>query len=142
MLSVRTLVNSRLSQRLRKDEDAPYSENEKSKDFLNMTSTRNGTPAKFPTLNVDSLGEPSTADDLERNAQNAIISTIELKAYTTTSLTDARNIMDKAGDVMLSMGYSLIYGPEDISSGDKNIMVARFRRTVGAGDIETMKQGA
>ena len=30
-----------------------------------MTSTRNGTPAKFPTLNVDSLGEPSTADDLE-----------------------------------------------------------------------------
>ena len=60
MLSVRTLVNSRLSQRLRKDEDAPYSVK-----TLNMTSTRNGTPAKFPTLNVDSLGEPSTADDLE-----------------------------------------------------------------------------
>lgn len=137
MLSVRILVNSRLSQRLRKDEDAPYSVS-----TLNMTSTRNGTPAKFPTLNVDSLGEPSTADDLERNAQNAISSTIELKAYTTTSLTDARTLIDEAGDVMISMGYSLIYGPEDISSGDKNIMVARFRRTVGAGDIETMKQGA
>ena len=133
MLSVRTLVNSRLSQRLRKDEDAPYSVK-----TLNMTSTRNGTPAKFPTLNVDSLGEPSTADDLEHKTQNAIISTIELKAYTNTSLTDARNILDKAGDVMLSMGYSLIYGPEDISSGDKGIMVARFRRTFGAGDIETM----
>lgn len=133
MLSVRTLVNSRLSQRLRKDEDAPYSVK-----TLNMTSTRNGTPAKFPTLNVDSLGEPSTADDLEHKTQNAIISTIELKAYTNTTLTDARNILDKAGDVMLSMGYSLIYGPEDISSGDKGIMVARFRRTVGAGDIEHM----
>lgn len=103
-----------------------------------MTSTRNGTPAKFPTLNVDSLGEPSTADDLEHKTQNAIISTIELKAYTTTSLADARNLLDKAGDVMLEMGYSLIYGPEDISSGDINIMGARFRRTVGAGDIETM----
>lgn len=132
MLSVRTLVNSRLSQRLRKDEDAPYSVS-----TLNMTSTRNGTPAKFPTLNVDSLGEPSTADDTER-VQNAIISTIELKAYTTTTLADARNLMDKAGNVMLSMGYSLIYGPEDISSGSIFIMVARFRRTVGTGDIENI----
>lgn len=133
MLSVRTLVNSRLSQRLRKDEDAPYSVK-----TLNMTSTRNGTPAKFPTLNVDSLGEPSTADDLEHKTQNAIISTIELKAYTTTTLTDARTLMDKAGDVMLSMGYSLIYGPEDISTGSIYTMVARFRRTFGAGDIENM----
>lgn len=133
MLSVRTLVNSRLSQRLRKDENAPYSVS-----TLNMTSTRNSTPAKFPTLNVDSLGEPSTADDLEHIKQNAIISTIELKAYTTTTLADARNLIDKAGDVMLSMGYSLIYGPEDISSGSIFIMVARFRRVVGAGDIEHM----
>ena len=138
MLSVRTLVNSRLSQRLRKDEDAPYSTDEKLKNYLNMTSTRNGTPAKFPTLNVDSLGEPSADDDLEHKTQNAIISTIELKAYTNTSLADARNILDKAGDVMLSMGYSLIYGPEDISTGSINIMVARFRRTFEAGDIEHM----
>jgi len=132
LLSVRTLVNSRLIKRLQEDENAPYSVS-----TLNMTSTRNGTPAKFPTLNVDSLGEPSTADDMER-IQNAIISTIELKAYTTTTLADARNLMDKAGDVMLSMGYSLIYGPEDISSGSIFIMVARFRRTVGTGDIEHM----
>lgn len=133
MLSVRTLVNSRLSQRLRKDADAPYSVS-----TLNMTSTRNATPAKFPTLNVDSLGEPSTAEDLEHKKQNAIISTIELKAYTTTSLVDARALLDRAGDVMLEMGYTLIYGPEDMSSGDIGIMVARFRRTVGAGDIENM----
>ena len=130
MLSVRTIVNSRLSQRLRKDADAPYTE-----DTLNMTSTRNGTPAKFPTLNVDSLGELSTADDLMHKSQNAIISTIELKAYSNKSLTEARNILDKAGDVMLSMGYSLIYGPEDISDVNK-VMVARFRRIVGGGDIK------
>ena len=133
MLSVRTEVNSILSQKLRKDEDATYSVK-----TLNMTSTRNGTPAKFPTLNVDSLGEPSTADDFEHKTQNAIISTIELKSYTNTSLTDARNILDKAGDVMYQMGYDHVYGPEDISAGDINIMVARFRRTFGAGDIEHM----
>ena len=133
MLSVRTIVNSRLSQRLRKDADAPYSVS-----TLNMTSTSNGTPAKFPTLNVDSLGEPSTFDDIYHKKQNGIISTIELKAYTVTTLTDARNIMDKAGDVMLSMGYSLIFGPEDISDGQKNIIVARFRRVVGGGDIKNL----
>ena len=133
MLSVRTIVNSRLSQRLRKDADAPYSVG-----TLNMTSTSNGTPAKFPTLNVDSLGEPSTFDDIYHKKQNGIISTIELKAYTVTTLTDARNIMDKAGDVMLSMGYSLIFGPEDISNGQKNIIVARFRRVVGGGDIKNL----
>lgn len=138
MLSVRTLVNSRLSQRLRKDEDAPYSADEKSKNYLKMTSTRNGTPAMFPALNVDSLGEPSVGDDLEHTKQNAIISTIELKAYTNTSLTDARNILDKAGDVMYQMGYDHVYGPEDISTGSINTMVARFRRTVGAGDIKNM----
>lgn len=130
MLSVRTKVNSRLSQRLRKDVDAPYTEK-----TLNMTSTRNGTPAKFPTLNVDSLGEPSTADDIWHKKQCAIISTIELKAYSNDTLTEARNIMDKAGDVMISMGYSLIYGPEDISDTYK-VMVARFRRIVGGGDIK------
>ena len=133
MLSVRTIVNSRLSQRLRKDADAPYSVS-----TLNMTSTSNGTHAKFPTLNVDSLGEPSTFDDIYHKKQNGIISTIELKAYTVTTLTDARNIMDKAGDVMLSMGYSLIFGPEDISDGQKNIIVARFRRVVGGGDIKNL----
>lgn len=138
MLSVRTLVNSRLSQQLRKDEDAPYSDDEHSENYLKMASTKNGIPPRFPTLNVDSLGEPSTADDLEHKTQNAIISTIEMKAYTNTSLQDARILMDKAGDVMISMGYSLIYGPEDISSGDIGIMVARFRRTFGAGDIEHM----
>ena len=107
---------------------------------MNETFSRNSSPSKFPTLNMDSLGEPSTADDLEHKKQNAIISTIELKTYCVGDkrITSARNILDEAGDVMLSMGYSLIYGPEDISSGDKGIMVARFRRTVGAGDIKNM----
>ena len=126
MLSVRRKVGDRLKEKFSKS--------------INVTFSRNGSPSKFPTLNMDSLGEPSTTDDLEHVKQNAIISTIELKTYCVGSekITSARNYMDKAGDVMLSMGYSLIYGPEDISSGDKGIMVARFRRTVGAGDIENM----
>ena len=133
MLSVRAIVNTRLHEKLRKDEGAPYTE-----ETLNMTSTRNGTPASFPTLNVDSLGEPSTSDCLKGNKQCAIISTIELKTYSNDTLTETRNIMDNAGDVMISMGYSLIYGPEDRSSGDIRVMVARFRRTIGGGDMKNL----
>ena len=81
MLSVRAIVNTRLHEKLRKDEGAPYTE-----ETLNMTSTRNGTPASFPTLNVDSLGEPSTSDCLKGNKQCAIISTIELKTYSNDTL--------------------------------------------------------
>ena len=126
MLSVRRKVGDRLKKKF--------------SGSMNVTFSRNGSPTKFPTLNMDSLGEPSTADDLERVKQNAIISTIELKTYCVGSekITSARNYMDKAGDVMISMGYSLIYGPEDMSSGDIGIMVARFRRTFGAGDIKNM----
>ena len=127
MLSVRRKVGDRLKEKFKGTN-------------LNITFSRNGSPSKFPTLNMDSLGEPSIADDLEHVRQNAIISTIELKTYCVGSkgITSARNYMDKAGDVMLSMGYSLIFGPEDISDGQKNIIVARFRRVVGGGDIKNL----
>ena len=127
MLSVRRKVGYKLEEKLK---DAK----------LNITYTKNGSPSKFPTLNMDSLGEPSIADDLEHVRQNAIISTIELKTYCVGSkgITSARNYMDKAGDVMYQMGYDHVYGPEDISTGSINTMVARFRRTFGAGDIENM----
>ena len=130
MLSVRTIVNSRLKKKLKTEENAPYHGK-----ILDFVETKQKAPTTFPTLLVDSLGEPSTADDLMHKSQNAIISTIELKAYSNKTLTEARSIMDKAGDVMLSMGYSLIYGPEDISDTYK-VMVARFRRIVGGGDIK------
>lgn len=135
MLSVRAKINTRLLNRLKLDSDAPYYGK-----TLDITGTRNGTPMTFPTLNIDSLGELSTADCLNNTRQNAIISTIELKAYTNIpsgggGMTDARNLMSKAGDIMLSMGYSLIYGPDsDDSSGSYNIVTARFRRFVGGND--------
>ena len=128
MLTVKNKVNSRLSQKLKKDDDAPY--HEKS---LSFSSTLQDATKSFPTLYVKSLGEPSTSDDLEHSVQSAIISTIELRAYTNTNVTDAFNLINKAGDVMLSMGYSLIAGPEDISDINK-IVFARFRRLFGAGD--------
>lgn len=132
MLSVKEIVKSRLKQALTQDADAPYTE-----ETLHMTSMRTGVPTEFPALNVDSIGETSTGEDLERTQQNAIISTVELKAYTDTAVEDACEILDKAGDVMIAMGYSVIYGPEDVSD-TTHIMLARFRRTFGDEDIKNL----
>ena len=132
MLSVFSIVKERLSKELQTKEGAPYS-----KETLHITSSKNGTPTEFPTLNVDSLGELSTADCLKGNKQSAIISTIELKAYADDTQEKAREILDKAGDVMLSMGYAVIQGPEDVSN-ENHIISARFRRTVSGMEIKNL----
>jgi len=123
MLSVRTKVNKTLYDGL--IADFPK---------LNMTSVSQIVPTQFPTLNVNSLGEIQTADDLEMTEQNAIYSTIELKAYSNTKLSEARNILDKAGDIMLSMHYQLTMGVEVLQDSAPFCVVARFRRFIGSND--------
>ena len=73
-------------------------------------------------------------NDLERKTQNAIISTIQLRGYHNSLYTTAYSLVDKAGDVMVSMGYELVAGIEDISDSSVKIAMARFRRTVASGD--------
>ncbi len=128
MLTVKNKVNTYLLKRLTKDDDAPYKDKK-----LYFSSTMQSSPKELPMLNVTSLGEPQTKDDLDGTTQNFITSTIQIKAYSDTSVTDAFTLIGKACDVMLEMRYKLIYGPEDISDTDK-IVVARFSRIVGSGD--------
>ena len=130
MLSAWNEVNQRLKQNLKTDADAPYPS-------LTMTSRDlSGEPPGFPCLYVNSLGEPTEGSDLQNN-QCYITSTIELKAYSAEppagSQTEARQIMDAAGDVMHRMGYRLIAGPYQDNKG-YFLTIARFRRLVGSGD--------
>ena len=130
MLSVSGKVNAKLLARLKNDADAPYHGKK-----LEFSSSSTKAPSVFPTLSVVSLGETSSHDDLEMDFQNCIVSTIELKAFTDTTLYDAQKLLDKAGDVMQRMSYSLIYGAETLSDTKPYCKVARFRRNVGRGDI-------
>ena len=130
MLSVWNEVSKRLQQKLKTDADAPYPQ-------LHLTSKDvSDSPPKFPCLFVNSLGEQTEGTDFETD-QCYIISTIELQSYSAESpsgsQTEARKIMDAAGDVMLSMGYQLIYGPAQNNKGYFRT-IARFRRLVGSGD--------
>lgn len=132
MLSVIGKVNKKLQDRLVTDSDAPYHGK-----TLKFTSVSSRTPDVFPTLAVVSLGEPTTGNDIEGTVQVGIISTVELKAYTNTSLNDAKKLLDNAGDVMMIMGYQLTFGIETLQDTKPYCVVARFRRVVGAGDTWT-----
>ena len=132
MLSVIGKVNKKLQDRLVTDQDAPYHDKP-----LRFTSVSSSSPDVFPTLSVVSLGEPTTGNDIEGTVQVGIISTVELRAYTNTSLNDAKKLLDNAGDVMMTMGYHLTFGMETLADTKPYCVVARFRRVVGAGDTWT-----
>lgn len=130
MLSVWNKVNRKLQQALKTKEDAPYP-----KLVLTSKDVSDGPPG-FPCLFINSLGEPTDGSDFQNN-QCYIVSTIELQSFSaespTGSQTEARQIMDAAGDVMISMGYQPIAGPFQDNRGYFRT-IARFRRLVGSGD--------
>ena len=138
MLSVRTLVNGSLSQRLVKDKKAPYSAKE-----IEFTSTKNDKPTKQLQLYVNPMGEPTQSRDFQNN-QCTIISDIELQASHIKTAGDehtseARTLAERACDVMLELGYDFYYGLQDISDSQRSIFIGRYRRTVGSGEIENFK---
>ena len=77
------------------------------------------------------------------NAENAVVSMIEIQSFSNKNITEAKTIINKACDGMRIMGYVRQYGPKRVqNAADTNIfrMVARFRRIVSSVDeIENLK---
>lgn len=128
MLSVIGKVNKRLREQLKINEDAPYYDK-----ALEFTSVSNGTPTKFPTLSVVSLGDIDSDSSFEHDQHEAIWSTIELKAYSNTTMQDCTKLLNSAGDVMYSMFYDRTY-ENTLSDIKPFCKVARYRRKVGNED--------
>lgn len=94
------------------------------------------SPASFPAVSVEQIDNPDTAVDLE-NAENAVVSMIEIQSFSNKNITEAKTIINKACDGMRIMGYVRQYGPKRVqNAADTNIfrMVARFRRIVSSVD--------
>ena len=93
-------------------------------------------PASFPSVSVEHIDNPDTAVDLE-NAENAVVSMIEIQSFSNKNITEAKTIINKACDGMRIMGYVRQYGPKRVqNAADTNIfrMVARFCRIVSSVD--------
>lgn len=94
------------------------------------------TPAEFPYLYLRTLGQPTSASDLE-NHQKAIIADFEITIYTTDSSSNARKLLYLAGDIMMSMGFKLTTGPyeiENVAGTGVYRWLAHFSRMVADGD--------
>lgn len=94
------------------------------------------TPAEFPYLYLRTLGQPTSASDLE-NHQKAVMADFEITIYTTDYSSKARKLLELAGDIMMSMGFQLTTGPyeiENTAGTGVHRWLARFSRTVADGD--------
>ena len=94
------------------------------------------SPASFPAVSVEQSDNPDTAVELE-NAENAVVSMIEIQSFSNKNITEAKTIINKACDGMRIMGYVRQYGPKRVqNAADTNIfrMVARFCRIVSSVD--------
>lgn len=97
------------------------------------TSDMNKTTPKLPNLFVNHIGGSSTGEDLEGTTENAIISVFQLEVSSSTSLDEARKIMNSAEIIMTKKGYRTISTPFQQNTSVYRI-IARFSRRVGTGD--------
>lgn len=102
---------------------------------LSYTSSEmNKTEPKLPNLFVNQIDAPSVGDDLERNMQNAISSVVQLEVSSSTSLDEARKIMDSAGDILIKNKYTIISGSMQ-SNTSVYRMILRAKRTIAHDDV-------
>lgn len=106
----------------------------------NTSRTYKSTPQKMPFLYFKVIGSPTTYRDLD-NKENAITLSIEIKVYTsgTNALAEAEKIFALANDKLFEMGFDRYYGIEPLENiSDTTItqLIARYRRTVCAGEFE------
>lgn len=100
-------------------------------------TTRNDCPSVFPFLYLKTLGQPTSASDLQNN-QCAVDAAFEINVYDSSSTTKARQLIFHAAELMRQMGFTMNYGPAEIdraSTTEAYRWIARFRRTYCSGDI-------
>ena len=103
-------------------------------DNITVGSTESEMDEHLPAVLIKQIGAPATGSSFT-NTQLAAISTIEVQSYSTISAQESKKIIAICADTLAIMNYALIYGPQEITtSPDLRRFVARFRRTIGAGD--------
>lgn len=99
-------------------------------------TTRNDVPPAFPYLYLRTLGQATSASDLQ-NHQKAIMADFEITIYTIDSSSRCRQLINLAGDIMMGMGFRLMSGPYEVENTAGTGVyrwIARFSRTFADGD--------
>lgn len=89
----------------------------------------------FPTVYLHELTPAETGEDLEGRSINAVIETIEIIVYSDAK-SEAKLIMNECIFQMKRLCFSVTSMPILTESGRVANTVSRFRRVIGADDID------
>ena len=120
-------VFSQVEYMLTKREDAPYP-------TMKCTTVSQTTINTFPTLYLHELQPVETGMDLTNESVNAVISTIEIQAWTNTTEKECKDILTATIVEMKRLGYNVTMFPSVTTDSKIAWGAARFRRIIGAGD--------
>lgn len=105
------------------------------------TVSENVNASKFPMLYLHELEQVETGNDLTNTDVNAIICTIQIQVYAKNAA-DCKEIMTDAVLQMKRLMFNVPAMPIYSTANDKTIFLAsaRFRRVIGGGDLNIVKQ--
>ena len=104
---------------------------------LNCTTKSQSTkPSDFPTLYLHSLTPIERDQDLENDAINSVLSTLEIQVFSNQSETEAKKIMTDVVLLMKSLRWSITMLPDPQTNDKISYCIARFRKLVTESDIE------
>lgn len=104
----------------------------------NVVNTSNGTPTKFPTVDVSVLLGEDANYDLENHDGGCNLS-YEVNVYTngTDRISQNQEIMDRVYWTFKKMGFHMTYIRPVRNENDSTVFrkVARFKRFIGDGEV-------
>lgn len=93
----------------------------------------------FPTCYIHSLSPLETGEDLTGRSINAIIATVEVVTYSDNK-SDCKAITNEAVYQMKRLGFSATAMPIYTEEGRVCNGVCRFRRVIGGGDTDLVRE--
>ena len=126
-------VFTRIKQEFSQDLRAEYSMS----DTGNFSTVSNSNvSAVFPFVYVNALPAVEKGGDMQGESINGAQFTFQIDVIDNKSQTRARKVMTEVLRIMKSMGFEAIAIPSFEGTQDNtHRMVARFRRTIGSGDV-------
>ena len=106
-----------------------------SKNIKFTTEGESDAEPYFPTCYIHGLQPMETGGDLEGRTINAIIQTMEVQVYT-KDRQECWLIMNEAVYQMKQLAFEVTAMPIVNKTNGVSQGVARFRRTIGAGDVD------
>lgn len=98
------------------------------------TTDSSNKKAVFPFVYVHLLPAVEEAQTLDEASVNGGLFTFQIDVYDNQSQNRARKVMGEIVRILKSMRFNIIAMPE-LESGDTHRCIARFRRTIGSGDV-------